>query len=170
MVWTSFKLFPPISSPRMGERLSKGTKVTLSLVLWVLAQSQRIKPSPSSCFRRNGGNELFSVAGESPQHTAPCFSLSKPLVAWGPDASGSEQLLEHPHPRAASLLCRSPLFREAFSSFPASPGTDKSGRKKVVTTKSNFSLWVCSWALPEEFCRSLVGVPMEWAPLSPCKP
>lgn len=55
MVWNSFKLFPPISGPRMGERLSRGTKVTLPLVPWVLAQSQRIKPSSSSCVRVKWG-------------------------------------------------------------------------------------------------------------------
>lgn len=43
------------------------------------------------------------MAEESPQHRALFFSLAKPLVAWGLGASGSEQLLGHPHPRAASL-------------------------------------------------------------------
>lgn len=74
-----------------------------------------------------------------------------------------ENLIPQLLPSCAGLLSS----RETFSSFPASPGADKSGRKKIAMTKFNFSLWVCSWALPEEFCRSPLGVPMEWGPLSP---
>lgn len=49
--------------------------------------------------------------------------------------------------------------RDTFSSFPGSPGTDQLGRKKGATTKSNLSLWVCSWALPEGSAGPCWGFP-----------